>query len=110
MMTAANIWAMAACVTVAVKTINVFARKIIKKELVVKSIMLAVFFSCLFSSYISPIKYLQTITVTFPNELPMVLVDHKPIKCHCGKKPVQIDVLNGIVHASCADHMVKLEI
>lgn len=69
-----------------------------------KSIILAVFFSCLFSSYISPIKYLQTITVTFPGELPMVLVDHKPIKCHCGKKPVQIHILNGMLSANCEKH------
>lgn len=75
-----------------------------------KSVMLAVFFSCLFGSYISPMKYLQTITVKFPGELPVVLVDKQPVKCHCGKKPVQIDVLNGIVHANCREHVCKLEL
>ncbi len=73
-----------------------------------KLIMFALFFSCLFSSHISSMKHLHTVTVKFPNELPMVLVDHKPIKCHCGKKPVQIDVLNGMVTAHCADHIYKI--
>lgn len=72
-----------------------------------KLLFLAVFFSCLFSSHLSSMRYLQTITVKFPGELPMVLVDHKPVKCHCGKKPVQIDVLNGMVTACCEDHKGK---
>ena len=63
-------------------------------------------FSCLFISSLSAMKYLQTITVSFPGELPMVIVDHQPVKCHCGKKPVQIHVLNGIVRPYCEDHRV----
>ena len=55
-------------------------------------------------------KYLQTITVTFPGELPTVLVEGQRVKCHCGKQPVEINVLNGIVHATCADHKVKLNV
>ena len=37
-----------------------------------------------------------------------VIVDNKPVKCHCGKAPVEINVLNGIVHANCEDHRVPL--
>ena len=69
-----------------------------------KLLVFAVFFSCLFNTYISPIKYQQTITVTFPGELPMILVDNKRLLCHCGKTPVEINVLNGIVSAHCEKH------
>lgn len=74
---------------------------------------LALFFSCLFatthftSMKCRDTKYLQTITVTFPGELPMVLVEGQRVKCHCGKQPVQIHVLNGIVFASCEEHKVS---
>lgn len=68
--------------------------------------ILALFFSCLFThAHITSMKPRQKITVTFPGELPMVLVDNQRVKCHCGKAPVEINVLNGIVFAHCADHV-----
>lgn len=76
-----------------------------------KLLKLALFFSCLFGITLpTSMKYLQTITVTFPGELPTVLVEGQRVKCHCGKQPVEINVLNGIVHATCADHKVKLNV
>lgn len=73
-----------------------------------KLLKLALFFSCLFAHiHTTSMRYLQTITVTFPGELPMVLVDGQRVKCHCGKAPVEINVLNGIVHANCEDHRIK---
>ena len=55
---------------------------------------LALFFSFIFSSHFLTVKsrepkYLQTITVTFPGELPFVLFDGQRVKCHCGKQPVR---------------------
>lgn len=66
---------------------------------------LALFFSCLLNAHLLyPVRNLHTVTVTFSDELPMVLVDKKQVMCHCGKKPVQIHVLNGIVFANCESH------
>lgn len=71
----------------------------------------ALFFSCLLTTtHATSVKYLQTITVTFPGELPSVLVNKKRIKCHCGKTPVEINVLNGIVSAHCEKHREQLSI
>lgn len=73
-----------------------------------KLLTLALFFSCLFAhTYTTSVKYLQTITVSFPGELPMVIVDNQRVKCHCGKAPVEINVLNGIVHATCEKHRLN---
>ena len=73
-----------------------------------KLLTLALFFSCLCAlTHTTSMKYLQTITVTFPGELPMVIVDGKRVKCKCGKQPVEINVLNGIVHATCEEHRIK---
>lgn len=70
--------------------------------------ILAVFFSCLFTVALpGSMRYLQTITVTFPGELPMVLMENQRVMCHCGKAPVEINVLNGIVSATCYEHKVK---
>jgi hypothetical protein len=75
-----------------------------------KLLTLALFFSCLFTpTHSTSMRYLQTITVTFPGELPIVLVDNQRIKCHCGKQPVQVHVLNGIVFANCADHRISIQ-
>jgi len=74
-----------------------------------KPLTLALFFSCLFApTHITSMNRLQTITVIFPDELPITKVNGKLIKCHCGKAPVEINVLNGIVHATCADHRVSI--
>ena len=73
-----------------------------------KLLTLVLFFSCLFAHiHTTSMRYLQTITVTFPGELPMVLVDGQHVKCHCGKIAVKINIFNGNVFAYCADHNIN---
>ena len=50
------------------------------------------------------IKY---VSFTYIDDAPVVLVDNQPIRCHCGNAAVEINVLNGIVHATCKDHRLN---
>jgi hypothetical protein len=74
-----------------------------------KLLTLSLFFSCLFATILpTSMNNLQMITVSFPGELPTTKVNGKPIRCHCGKAPVEINVLNGIVSAYCEEHLLNV--
>ena len=72
-----------------------------------KLLSLALFFFMFVTTHVTSMISLQMITVSFPGELPTTMINGKPIRCHCGKAPVEINVLNGIVFAYCEEHLLN---